>query len=85
MLLVITHHVAIRLPLSKSTWASWLPERPGRAICWNGYEAVLVFFVISGFLITMHTLRRHERPGAAFARFWSEPMNRALRARWLTR
>lgn len=77
VLLVITHHVAIRLPLSKSSWAPFLPERLVRTISWNGYEAVMVFFVISGFLITSHTLHRHGRPDAVSLRsFWTRRVAR---------
>jgi len=86
VLLVITHHVAIRLPLAQSSLGSWLPDRLIRAICWNGYDAVMIFFVVSGFLITTHTLLVvgwSAVLGWGFAKGWSEPCNRALRARLL--
>jgi len=77
VLLVITHHVAIRLPLSTSSWAPYLPERLTNAISWNGYDAVLIFFVVSGFLITTHTLHRHGTPAAVSLRaFWSRRVAR---------
>ncbi|MEQ1572487.1 MAG: acyltransferase, partial [Myxococcota bacterium] len=56
--LVVLHHVAIRLPLADSALAAVVPARALSAANWNGYEAVCVFFVISGFLITTHTLDR---------------------------
>ena len=38
--------------------SDFLPERLLVALNYNGYEAVVVFFVISGFLITGNALRR---------------------------
>lgn len=54
ILLVIVHHLALpfRLPLRPSLLGAWLPKRLLDAISFNGYEAVFLFFVISGFLIT---------------------------------
>ncbi|GAB3399845.1 acyltransferase [Massilia agilis] len=54
ILLVIVHHLALpfRVPLGPSLLGEWLPKRLINAISFNGYEAVFVFFVISGFLIT---------------------------------
>jgi peptidoglycan/LPS O-acetylase OafA/YrhL len=54
ILLVIVHHVALpfRLPLRPSLLGDWLPRRFLNAISFNGYEAVFIFFVVSGFLIT---------------------------------
>ena len=53
ILLVVVHHLALpfRLPLTPSLLGDWLPKRLLDAIGFNGYEAVFVFFVISGFLI----------------------------------
>jgi peptidoglycan/LPS O-acetylase OafA/YrhL len=54
ILLVVVHHLALpfRLPLRPSLPGHWLPKRLLDAISFNGYEAVFIFFVISGFLIT---------------------------------
>ncbi|MDQ2822584.1 MAG: acyltransferase [Pseudomonadota bacterium] len=54
ILLVVVHHLALpfRLPLKPSLLGDWLPKRLLNAISFNGYEAVFIFFVISGFLIT---------------------------------
>jgi peptidoglycan/LPS O-acetylase OafA/YrhL len=54
ILLVVVHHLALpfRLPLKPSLLGEWLPKRLINAISFNGYEAVFIFFVISGFLIT---------------------------------
>jgi peptidoglycan/LPS O-acetylase OafA/YrhL len=54
ILLVIVHHLALpfRLPLKPGLLGEWLPTRLINAISFNGYEAVFIFFVISGFLIT---------------------------------
>jgi len=63
ILLVIVHHLALpfRLPLAPSLLGAWVPRRLTDAISFNGYEAVFVFFVISGFLIATRIL---ERDGA---------------------
>ncbi len=58
ILLVVIHHTAIRLPLGKSALADWLPERILDGLQYNGFEAVFLFFVISGFLITSNSLAR---------------------------
>jgi len=61
ILLVIVHHLALpfRLPLAPSLIGPWLPKRLIDAISFNGYEAVFVFFVISGALITTRLLEQH--------------------------
>lgn len=58
ILLVVLHHFGLRIPLRSSALADWLPPRLLSALNWNGYEAVFVFFVLSGFLITRNSLRR---------------------------
>lgn len=54
IVLVIVHHLALpfRLPLAPGLLGNWLPARLLDAVSFNGYEAVFMFFVISGFLIT---------------------------------
>lgn len=60
ILLVIVHHLALpfRLPLAPSLAGAWLPKRLVDAVSFNGYEAVFVFFVISGFLIATRIIER---------------------------
>lgn len=58
ILLVIFNHVGIRIPLRKSGFADVMPPWVSHALNFNGYQAVFVFFVISGFLITGNALRR---------------------------
>jgi peptidoglycan/LPS O-acetylase OafA/YrhL len=61
ILLVVVHHLALpfRLPLAPSLLGPWVPKRLIDAVSFNGYEAVFMFFVISGFLITTRILERH--------------------------
>src|SRR5690348_344857 len=61
IVLVVVHHLALpfRLPLRPSLLGEWLPRRLLNAISFNGYEAVFIFFVISGFLIATRILERH--------------------------
>jgi peptidoglycan/LPS O-acetylase OafA/YrhL len=58
ILLVIVHHLALpfRLPLGPSLLGQWLPKRLIDAISFNGYEAVFIFFTLSGFLITLRII-----------------------------
>lgn len=60
ILLVLIHHLALpfRLPLGPSLLGNWLPKRAIEALSFNGYEAVFVFFVISGALIASRVLAR---------------------------
>lgn len=58
IVLVLFNHIGIRIPLKHTALAELLPARFLSSLNYNGYEAVLVFFVISGFLITGHALRR---------------------------
>src|SRR6266702_2696310 len=58
IVLVVMHHVGLRIPLKHGVLALALPKWLLSALIYNGYEAVFVFFVISGFLITSNTLAR---------------------------
>ncbi|MEP6633699.1 MAG: acyltransferase [Luteimonas sp.] len=61
ILMVVMHHIALRIPLKKTALAEFVPQRLLNAINFNGYESVFVFFVISGFLIASHTMARWGR------------------------
>jgi peptidoglycan/LPS O-acetylase OafA/YrhL len=56
ILLVVLHHIGLRIPLRNGGLADFLPRRVLSALNFNGYEAVFVFFVISGFLIATQAL-----------------------------
>jgi peptidoglycan/LPS O-acetylase OafA/YrhL len=58
VLLVVLHHIGLRIPLKQTMLVDWLPIRLLNALNFNGNEAVFVFFVISGFLITNISLQR---------------------------
>ena len=58
IVLVVMHHTALRIPLRKGVLAGVLPRWLLDALAYNGYEAVFVFFVVSGFLITGRSLAR---------------------------
>ena len=59
VLLVVLFHLKIRYPLHETALGARLPRRVIDALQDHGFDAVTIFFVISGFLITRHTLRRH--------------------------
>jgi len=58
IVLVVIHHVGLRIPLRHSALADFVPNRYLNALIYNGYEAVFIFFAISGFLITANALTR---------------------------
>lgn len=58
ILAVVLMHIDLRIPVAKSPLGSQLAAPVSRALFHNGYYAVKVFFVISGFLITANILRR---------------------------
>ena len=58
IVLVVLHHIGLRIPLRETVLADWLPRRVLDALNYNGYEAVFVFFVVSGFLIAGNALDR---------------------------
>jgi len=63
ILLVMVLHISLRIPLKETGLAMFLPRRILLALSDNGYEAVFIFFVISGFLITGRALRRWSSLG----------------------
>src|SRR6188472_646862 len=58
ILLVIIAHVQLRVPLESGVVFRNLPRFVWELSCKNGNNAVRMFFVISGFLITETALRR---------------------------
>ena len=60
ILLVVVHHLALpfRVPLGPSLLGEWVPKRLLDALGFNGYEAVFIFFTISGFLIATRIIER---------------------------
>ncbi|MEO8999598.1 MAG: acyltransferase [Rhodanobacter sp.] len=58
ILFVIFNHLGLRIPLKKTALADVLPPWFLSRLNYNGYEAVFVFFVISGFLIAGNALQR---------------------------
>lgn len=58
ILAVVVHHINLRIPLQRTTFGSHLPRLVIWDLGWNGYNGVIVFFAISGFLITSMSSRR---------------------------
>ena len=58
ILLVVVHHVALRIPLRDGALQAWLPRSVLGALSYNGYEGVFLFFVVSGFLIAGNAIDR---------------------------
>lgn len=61
ILLVVVHHVSLRIPLRDGWLETWLPRRFLATLMYNGYEGVFVFFVVSGFLIAGNAYTRWGR------------------------
>jgi len=58
VLLVVMHHINLRFVLNRYDVQNFLPRPVELVVFWTGYYAVIVFFVISGFLITSLSLKR---------------------------
>ena len=58
IVLVVVHHIGLRVPLSQTLLGRFLPHWLLQGLNFNGSEAVMIFFVISGFLITRRSQER---------------------------
>lgn len=58
VLLVLLNHIKLRFLLNRLPVRNALPARMEQVLFWSGHYAVVIFFVISGFLITSLSLRR---------------------------
>jgi len=55
---VVLHHINLRIHFHESGLGKLLGPAADRVLFWSGYYGVIVFFVISGFLITTWSLKR---------------------------
>lgn len=58
VLLVLLHHIHLRFEFNDYDTDGWLPQALNQVFWWSGYQAVIAFFVISGFLITRLSISR---------------------------
>jgi peptidoglycan/LPS O-acetylase OafA/YrhL len=58
VLLVTLHHIHLRFWLNDYDVDGVLPKTLNQVLFWSGYYAVIIFFVISGFLITTLSISR---------------------------
>ena len=64
IVLVLLNHIGLRLRLTEGVLGAHLPRELLNDLNFNGSEAVYIFFVISGFLITSNALARWGSLGA---------------------
>jgi len=57
ILIVVTHHISLRVPFGHTLIGPVLPAPLIEVVARDGYDAVMMFFVISGFLITMRCIQ----------------------------
>jgi peptidoglycan/LPS O-acetylase OafA/YrhL len=55
---VVLHHINLRIHFHESGAGKMIGRAADRVLFWSGYYGVIVFFVISGFLITTWSLKR---------------------------
>ncbi|MDN7353005.1 acyltransferase family protein [Acetobacter senegalensis] len=67
ILIVICHHISIRIPLGQTLASHILPSPLIRILSGGGGNAVIMFFVMSGFLITT---RSYEQFGSLKGMKW---------------
>ena len=79
ILLVLLNHIGIRIRLMKGILAAVLPKQVLIDITYNGGEGVIIFFVISGFLIATNSMQRWGRLGRIDVRaFYARRASRIL-------
>ena len=64
IILVLLNHIGLRLRLTQGVLGAHLPREFLNDLTFNGSEAVFIFFVVSGFLITSNALARWGSLGA---------------------
>ncbi|BEP40921.1 acyltransferase family protein [Variovorax sp. V15] len=55
---VVLLHANLRIPFAPPELSQWMGSRAGGILFRSGYYAVIVFFVVSGYLITSASIRR---------------------------
>jgi len=70
ILFVVLLHINIHFSIGDSFIRDWLPRKLYSVLFWSGYNGVVVFFTLSGYLITLSAIKKWGSLEKVNARFF---------------